>query len=73
MAIELNEAGEGKMLEVRVSGKLTTEEYKKFIPTLERLIEERGKVDILFEMADFHGWETGAMWEDTKVHLTACK
>ena len=66
MAIELNEKREGKLLEVHVSGKLTTEDYERFIPAVERLIQRHGKIDILFEMTDFHGWEAGAMWEDTK-------
>jgi hypothetical protein len=66
MAIELNEKRGGKLLEVHVSGKLTTEDYDRFIPAVEKLIKQHGKIDILFEMSDFHGWEAGAMWEDTK-------
>jgi hypothetical protein len=66
MAIELKEERGGKLLEVHVSGKLTTEDYERFIPAVERLIQQHGKIDILFEMSDFHGWEAGAMWEDTK-------
>ncbi len=30
----------------------------------ERLIGEHGKIRILLEMHDFHGWEAGALWED---------
>lgn len=66
MAIELNEKRGGKLLEVRVSGHLSTEDYERFIPAVERLIQQQGKIDVLFEMADFHGWDAGAMWEDTK-------
>lgn len=66
MAIELKEQRGGKLLEVHVSGKLTTEDYERFIPNLESLIQQHGKIDILFQMSDFHGWEAGAMWEDTK-------
>ena len=66
MAIELQEKREGKLLEVHVSGKLTIEDYERFIPAVEALIQRHGKIDILFEMADFHGWDAGAMWEDTK-------
>ena len=62
----MNEKREGKLLGVHVSGKLTTEDYEHFIPAVERLIQQHGKIDILFEMTDFHGWEPGAMWEDTK-------
>jgi len=66
MAIELQEKREGKLLGVHVRGKLTTEDYERFIPAVEALIQRHGKIDILFEMTDFHGWDAGAMWEDTK-------
>ncbi len=66
MAIELKEKREGKLLEVWVSGKLSREDYARFLPEVERLIARHGKIDILFEMSDFHGWEAEAMWEDTK-------
>ena len=55
MAIELKEERGGKLLEVHVSGKLTTADYEQFIPSVERLIQQNGKIDILFEMFDFHG------------------
>jgi hypothetical protein len=55
-----------KLLEVRVSGKLTAEDYEAFRPAVDELIEEAGKVRILFIMHDFHGWELGAAWEDMK-------
>ncbi|MCR9116020.1 MAG: STAS/SEC14 domain-containing protein, partial [bacterium] len=32
----------------------------------DQLIEEHGKLRILFEMHDFHGWTIGATWEDMK-------
>ena len=66
MAIELQEKREGQLLEVHVSGKLTMKDYERFIPAVESLIQRNGKIDILLEMKDFHGWEVGAMWEDTK-------
>ena len=66
MAIKLIENCDGKLLEVRVSAKLTAEDYSQFLPMVEQLIKRHGKIDILFEMSDFHGWEAGAAWEDTK-------
>lgn len=55
-----------RLIEVRVTGKLTKEFYEQFVPTVERQIEQVGKVRILFVMHDFHGWTVGAMWEDMK-------
>ena len=37
MAIQLNETNSGKILEVHVTGKLTAEDYKHFVPEFERL------------------------------------
>lgn len=55
-----------RLLEVRVTGKLTKEFYGEFVPAVDKQIEEHGKLHILFVMHDFHGWTAGAMWEDLK-------
>jgi hypothetical protein len=59
----------GKVLHVKVTGKLTKEAYEIFVPAIDQQIEQHGKVRILFEMEDFHGWTAGALWEDTKFGL----
>jgi hypothetical protein len=66
MAVETREDTGGKVLEVRASGKLSREDYERFVPEVERLIGEHGKVRILFDMHDFHGWTAGALWQDTR-------
>jgi hypothetical protein len=66
MAVETVEKAGGEVLEAHVTGKLTEEDYKHFVPELERLIRQHGKISVLFEMTDFHGWEIGALWEDIK-------
>tara|TARA_R110000850_G_scaffold233259_2_gene358181 strand:- start:797 stop:1156 length:360 start_codon:yes stop_codon:yes gene_type:complete len=69
MAIQLIEVDEGKVLEITLSGKLTKADYETFTPEVERLIAEHGKLRLLVSMTDFHGWELGALWEDTKFDL----
>jgi hypothetical protein len=69
MAIKLRETNDGKVLEVQVTGKLAHEDYQHFVPEFERLLKQRGKVRVLFEMADFHGWEGAAMWDDIKFDV----
>ncbi len=69
MAIELNEKNGGKLLEVPVSGKLVHEDYLHFVPEFDRLAEQHGKIRILFDMVDFHGWEAAAFWDDVKVGM----
>lgn len=56
----------GKELHVKVTGKLTKESYQTFGPLVDELVAEHGKLRVLFEMHDFHGWTAGALWEDMK-------
>ncbi len=65
MALNLSIESE-RVLVVSVSGKLVKEDYEHLVPEVDRLIREHGKIRILFQMQDFHGWTTAAMWEDTK-------
>jgi len=69
MATRLTERNGGKVLEVAVSGKLTHSDYERFIPEFERLAKQHGKIRVLFEMTDFHGWEAAALWDDIKFDL----
>jgi hypothetical protein len=69
MATHLKEENGGKLLEVRVSGKLSHDDYQHFVPEFERLVQQHGKIRVLFEMTDFHGWEAGALWDDIKFDL----
>lgn len=69
MAIEFHEAADGRILYVNATGKLAKADYERWIPEMEQLIKRHGKLRILFEMRDFHGWEAGALWEDLKFDL----
>ncbi len=51
----------GKLLHVKVTGKLTKQSYEKFVPVVEGQIKEHGKVRMLCSMHDFHGWNAGAL------------
>jgi len=69
MAIELYENDGGKVLTVKAMEKLTKHDYETFVPKIEQLIKRFGKVRILFEMEDFHGWDAGALWQDIKFDI----
>ncbi len=56
----------GQLLHVKVTGKLSKADYEIFAPVVDEQIAEHGKLRILFEMHDFHGWTAGAIWEDIK-------
>jgi hypothetical protein len=66
MAVELKELDDGKLLEVRLTGKLEKNDYAAFVPAVERLVKQHGKIRMLVTMHDFHGWTAGALWEDIK-------
>ena len=66
MPIQLNAENGGKVLAVSVSGKLEKADYEHLVPVFERLVRNHGKLRVLFDMTDFHGWEVGALWEDIK-------
>jgi hypothetical protein len=69
MAIKVNERNNGKVLEIQVSGKLAHEDYQHFVPEFERLLKQHGKIQVLFEMIDFHGWQGAAMWDDIRFDM----
>ncbi len=69
MSVELHEENEGRILRVQVSGKLHKEDYGTFLPEVERLIRQHGKIRILLQLRDFHGWTAGALWEDIRFDL----
>jgi hypothetical protein len=69
MAIKWMNTNGGDIVEVQATGKLTHEDYTLFVPGIEKLLQIHGKVSVLFEMVDFHGWEAGALWDDIKFDL----
>jgi len=69
MTIQLSEQNAGKVMSLHISGKLAKEDYEHFVPEFERLVKAHGKIRVLFEMVDFHGWNAGALWQDIKFDL----
>jgi hypothetical protein len=62
----VDEMVHGRVLEFALHGKLSREDYEKFVPETEKMITEFGKIRILVTMHDFEGWDPGAMWADFK-------
>jgi hypothetical protein len=69
MSITFNEENNGKVLVIHVSGKLVKTDYDQFVPEFDRLVRQHGKLCVLFDMTGLHGWDAGAMWEDTKFAI----
>jgi hypothetical protein len=62
----------GRLLGFKLSGKLHDEDYKSFVPIVETAIAKSGKVRMLSQFEDFHGWDLHALWDDTKFSTKHC-
>lgn len=60
------------ILAFRMSGKLHDEDYKTFVPRLDEEIAKDGKIRLLAEFHDFHGWDAHALWDDIKFATEHC-
>jgi hypothetical protein len=69
---KLSESSE-KVLGFKVRGKLTDEDYKAFVPQIEKIIQDLGRISLLLELDDFHGWDLGAAWDDFKFGMKHLK
>jgi hypothetical protein len=62
-----------KALAFRMSDKLHDEDHKKFVPLVEAAVARQGKVRLLAELHDFHGWDLHAVWDDIQVASEHCR
>jgi hypothetical protein len=69
MAIVLTEHSAGRVLEARVTDRLTHIDYQQFASRFEALLQQHKKVNVLFHMVNFHGWDVAAMWDDIKFDV----
>lgn len=56
----------------KLSGKLHDADYKHFIPLVDTELAKDGKVNVLAQFHDFHGWDMHALWDDIKFATTHC-
>jgi hypothetical protein len=61
-----------KVLGFKLSGKLHDEDYKKFGPVIDAAVAKVGKIRLLAQFEDFHGWDLHAMWDDVKFATRHC-
>jgi hypothetical protein len=69
MAVQLEQRNDGKFLVARVTGRLETQDYERFIPEVEQLTRQHGTIRLLLETHDFNGWKAGPLWEDLSLDL----
>jgi hypothetical protein len=70
--IEQLDRSAGDAIGFKLSGKLHDEDYKRFVPLVDDAIAKHGKVKMLAQFHDFHGWDAHALWDDTKFATTHC-
>ena len=68
-AINVTTENDGKLLVIQMTGKLNKKDYQHFVPMIEKAVQKHGKVRMLVQMHNFHGWNAGALWEDVKFDL----
>ena len=61
-----------KILAFRMSAKLHDEDYKHFVPVIEAAVAKHGKIRLLAQFHDFHGWDAHALWDDIKFATKHC-
>src|SRR5580765_2962465 len=69
MPVKIDQPARSNTLEIQISGKLAHADYQQFVPVFERILKEKGKLRVLFEMIDFHGWDGSAVWDDIKFDV----
>ena len=60
------------VLGFKLSGKLHDDDYKRFVPAIDHVCGEHGKVRLLAQFHDFQGWDLHALWDDIKFSATHC-
>ena len=70
--IEVLKGSSGNVMGYSLSGKLHDEDYKTFVPLVDAEIAKEGKVNVLAQFHDFHGWDTHALWDDIKFATSHC-
>lgn len=70
--IETLSSGSSSVLGFRLSGKLHDADYKNFVPAVDAALAKEGKVRLLAQFHDFHGWDLPALWDDIKFSTTHC-
>jgi hypothetical protein len=70
--IEQLSGGSANAIGFKMSGKLHDDDYKRFVPLVDDAIAKGGKVRLLAQFEDFHGWDLHALWDDIKFSTTHC-
>lgn len=60
-----------RIIGFRLTGKLHDADYQSFVPAIDAAAGA-GKIRMLAQFHDFHGWDLHALWDDCKFAATHC-
>ena len=75
MSLNITRENDG-ILVVRPVGKLVKEDFPQFTAEFDRQLEKQGKLRVLTDLTEFHGWDAGGLWEEFKFdvrHIASMK
>ncbi|HHB11972.1 MAG TPA: hypothetical protein ENK62_02075 [Chromatiales bacterium] len=58
-----------KVYGFRARGRLTHEDYERWVPRLEEILQAHRPIALLIELEDFEGWDREAFWDDLRFGL----
>jgi hypothetical protein len=64
--LSYTEHDNAQAVEIRLSGRVSTEEFDRVAARLEAFIERHGRVRVLEVIQDFEGMDAAALWHDVK-------
>src|SRR5580704_9508483 len=56
-AIDVSSENDGKLLIIKMTGKVHKSDYQHFVPIVEQAVQKHGKIRLLVQMHYFHGWD----------------
>ncbi len=65
----INEGAPHRTLLISVEGTLVEDDYRQLGERMQELVAYHGKINMLVELSDFHGWTAAAAWKDFKFGL----
>ena len=66
-------SGHDRVMAFHLSGTLSDQDYKSFVPAVESGLEKaEGKIRMLALLEDFHGWTPRAVWDDIVFSTRHC-
>jgi len=71
--ITLDSRSTDRVFGFQVSGRITRDDFRRFLPHLGEAIKEHGTICVLVHIESLEGIELGALWEELKFDVKHCR